>query len=384
MEKVWLDGGNAGNTRPDEVTVVLLQNDHPYGSPLTLSGSTGWKGEFTRLPKYDENGALYSYTVREVEAGGYRSSVSVSEGAATITNTLLTDVPVRKVWEGSAPAGTQPESIEVTLLANGAATDKTLTLNAGNQWQGVFEDLDAYDANGDMIRYTVSEVYIPDYQQAVTGDAEAGYVITNTYKQEMISISGEKIWNDEDDRYQKRPESIVIKLWADGELIETLTVTEADEWAWSFDQLPKYDRGTEIAYTISEEPVENYDTEVDGYDVINTLQKAYLVLEGEKLLDGMNAPGEVFTFTLTPQSPTCPRRGEATAERRACPSAGRAPSASVKWSLRSRARTPIRLPKRGAARRAISTTRRSIPSRCGWKSSRTAPCPSASTCAGTA
>ncbi|HIQ64016.1 MAG TPA: Cna B-type domain-containing protein [Candidatus Avichristensenella intestinipullorum] len=312
VEKVWLDGGNAGNTRPDEVTVVLLQNDHPYGSPLTLSGSTGWKGEFTRLPKYDENGALYSYTVREVEAGGYRSSVSVSEGAATITNTLLTDVPVRKVWEGSAPAGTQPESIEVTLLANGAATDKTLTLNAGNQWQGVFEDLDAYDANGDMIRYTVSEVYIPDYQQAVTGDAEAGYVITNTYKQEMISISGEKIWNDEDDRYQKRPESIVIKLWADGELIETLTVTEADEWAWSFDQLPKYDRGTEIAYTISEEPVENYDTEVDGYDVINTLQKAYLVLEGEKLLDGMNAPGEVFTFTLTPQSPTCPMPGGTT------------------------------------------------------------------------
>mgnify|MGYP002520023351 CR=1 FL=1 len=67
-----------------------------------------------------------------------------------------------------------------------------------------------------------------------------------------------------------RPEEITINLYADNELVDSKTVTEADGWAWTFENLYKYENGEEIEYTITEDAVEGYETVVDGYNVTNT------------------------------------------------------------------------------------------------------------------
>ena len=56
---------------------------------------------------------------------------------------------VEKLWNDSNDVnGKRPESITVQLMANGnAVSDKTLTLNAGNNWSGSFDNLDEYEGD---------------------------------------------------------------------------------------------------------------------------------------------------------------------------------------------------------------------------------------------
>ena len=42
-------------------------------------------------------------------------------------------------------------------------------------------------------------------------------------------------------------------------------------WTWSFTDLPKYESGKEIVYTIKEDRVKGYTAKVDGFNVTNTL-----------------------------------------------------------------------------------------------------------------
>ena len=53
------------------------------------------------------------------------------------------------------------------------------------------------------------------YTPKITGQAEGGYIITNTHMPETVSITGSKTWNDEGNE-GARPESIIIRLYADG------------------------------------------------------------------------------------------------------------------------------------------------------------------------
>src|SRR5699024_7657312 len=56
---------------------------------------------------------------------------------------------------------------------------------------------------------------------------------------------------------------------ADGEEVDSVEVTAEDSWKYSFTDLPKYNAGEEIVYTITENSVEEYTTEIDGTDIIN-------------------------------------------------------------------------------------------------------------------
>lgn len=95
-------------------------------------------------------------------------------------------------------------------------------------------------------------------------------VMYNEQKPETISVEGTKTWDDADNQDGKRPEAITINLLKNGEKVATKTVTEADGWKWSFDNLAKYENGKEITYSIVEEQVESYSSKVDGYNVTNS------------------------------------------------------------------------------------------------------------------
>lgn len=84
-------------------------------------------------------------------------------------------------------------------------------------------------------------------------------------------LPGHKTWDDSDNRDGLRPAGIVVNLFADGVRIDSRTVTEADDWSWSFTGLPRYEDGAETSYTIGERTVNGYESIVNGYNITNRL-----------------------------------------------------------------------------------------------------------------
>lgn len=101
-------------------------------------------------------------------------------------------------------------------------------------------------------------------------------VIEKTVKNpELISIKGKKTWKDDINKGKNRPQEITINLLKNGKKIDSRKVTDSDNWKWSFEDLDKYENGKEINYTITEDLVKGYKTEItgntkDGFEVTNT------------------------------------------------------------------------------------------------------------------
>lgn len=169
-----------------------------------------------------------------------------------------------KTWDDADNQdGKRPSQITVNLLKNGQkVASKTVTEADG--WKWTFDNLDKYE-NDAAITYTVEEETVEGYTATVKG-----YNITNTYTPDKTTVEGSKTWDDADNQDGKRPEAITINLLKNGEKVATKTVTEADGWKWSFDNLAKYENGKEITYSIVEEQVESYSSKVDGYNVTNS------------------------------------------------------------------------------------------------------------------
>jgi len=87
-----------------------------------------------------------------------------------------------------------------------------------------------------------------------------------------IDIQGTKTWNDGNDQDGTRPDSITVNLLANGNPIREAEVKpDADgNWKYSFPDLPKYGEGKEIRYTVTEDAVTGYSTEIEGYDINNS------------------------------------------------------------------------------------------------------------------
>ena len=176
----WVDAGNQTQSRPEKVTVELLQNGQGTGKTMDLSQANAWKADFTDLPKYDDSGKLYSYNIREQAIDGYSPSISGTAGSGfTLTNTInkKISIPVTKVWSGK---GEHPSSVTVRLLANGKQI-ASQQLSAANNWQYTFSNLER-SKNGQEIRYTLTEDAVPGFSSTLTGDSSTGYVnvFTNT------------------------------------------------------------------------------------------------------------------------------------------------------------------------------------------------------------
>ena len=110
---------------------------------------------------------------------GYDSAITgdAHDGfTVTNTSTAKVDVPVEKKWVGPAA-----DKATVRLLAGGADSGKSVELSDANGWKATFEGLPKYDASGAEIAYTVAEDAVEGYDSAITGDAQGGFTVTNTY-----------------------------------------------------------------------------------------------------------------------------------------------------------------------------------------------------------
>lgn len=376
VRKVWSDSNYGG--RPEKVTFHLLRNakeltDKQY--TVEVDSSSSWTHTWTDLPRYDENGERYNYTVDEettqkLKNGSYRVSITkrpYQDGAEyTVLNVREPDAisaKVTKTWndnsdnDGKRPHkltfhvwGTSKQPKDPTDLTRGYE-DKTEQMIvqdvnvSGDQQSWVFEGLPKLNIYGNPYAYTITEENVDGYTTSgcaadETGtagteskgcvfkptvsstDKEQDFQVTNKHTPETTTLNVTKQWDDDSDSDNGRPNSLTIwvlsSIWngkndqplpgwptpqnnsmcsdpkdtkaknpvgvscavlTQDNAKNAVTTTEAssdgaketagssgsdttnvasDEWAYAFTNLPKYYKGKEIHYSVTEEAVNGY------------------------------------------------------------------------------------------------------------------------------
>jgi len=271
VEKSWSDANNQDGKRTESVSVQLKADGVASGDPVTLNKDNNWTYTWPDLDKFSDGDEI-AYTVEEVNTpDGYTAAVkgSMTEGFE-ITNSYtpaVTDISVTKIWaDGTNQDNIRPSSVTVQLKANGTAVGNEITLNADNSWTYIWEDL-AVKANGTDIVYSVVETNVPTgYTASYSGSAAEGFKVTNTHTPAVTNISVTKEWVDSNDQDGLRSGSVIVKLLADGEEagIQT-TLSKANSWSFTWNDLPVYSGGVAINYTVAEvSKIDGYTSEVTG------------------------------------------------------------------------------------------------------------------------
>ena len=290
--KVWEDGNNQDGKRPGSITVRLYANNVEKAHTTVEADADGnWTYSFENLPKY-EDGQEITYTVTEDAVAEYSTEIK----DYNITNSYTpgeTSVTVTKAWDDqNNQDGKRPESVQVQLYADGVEEGAPVTLGEAVNWTHTWEHL-AEKKAGKTITYTVRELElteVPGYTSQVTGDAKNGFTVINTHTPETTSVSGKKIWNDNNNQDKKRPESITVRLYANNvEKAHTTVEADADgNWTYSFENLPKYEDGQEITYTVTEDAVAEYSTEIKDYNITNSYTPGETSVTVTKAWDDQN------------------------------------------------------------------------------------------------
>ena len=131
VEKLWQDNDNALGLRPDKIIVELCVNGSPDPArTLTLTAANDWKGSFDGLSKYDSNGALIRYSVREesqLMPLGYR----VYYGEAVTGTPKSSEEPVYQFTNVADGAVTLTKKVSGSRGDTSKAFTFTFTLTSG-------------------------------------------------------------------------------------------------------------------------------------------------------------------------------------------------------------------------------------------------------------
>ena len=267
--KTWQDNDNQDGVRPEQVTIKLLADGVETGQTAVAKAANNWTYEFSNLPK-NKAGKAITYSVQEEAVAEYTASYQ----AYNVTNSHTpgqTSHTVQKVWDdGQNQDGLRPVELKVQLYADDQKYGDEISLTAANNWTYTWSQLPE-KAQGKAISYQAREVAVPEGYQADQPSTQAGVTtLTNHHTPEVTSLSGAKTWKDNNNQDGVRPERIKVNLLADGVLKESKEVSAADNWSYSFDNLPKFAAGQAVVYTITEDAVAEYSTQVEGYNLTNS------------------------------------------------------------------------------------------------------------------
>lgn len=222
-----------------------------------------------------------AYTVQEIQApAGYVLStepLKISKDDFGKGNNLeiardvvnqkeKTSVAGQKIWnDNDNQDGKRPSNITVNLLANGVkVASKEVKTDKDGNWLYQFDNLDLVDDAGHAIAYSVSEEPVEGYATTIEGTN-----ITNTRTPEVTEVTVKKVWDDKENKDGLRPDKVTVRLLADGQEVAVKEITATDNWQASFTDLPVYKAGKKITYTITEDPVAGYTSNIDGFMVTN-------------------------------------------------------------------------------------------------------------------
>ena len=300
VTKVWNDNNNNDGKRPNNVEVELLENGSSTGKKLILSSENNWKGSFQNLVA-EKDGKAINYSVVEVATNGYQASVTgdVNTGY-TITNSYSNEtvnIKAVKNWDdGNNQDGKRPSEIKINLLADGKKVEtKTVKADQSGKWEVSFTGKPKYK-DGKEIKYTITEEAVNEYTTTITD-----FNVVNKYVPKVVEFQVTKIWDDANNQDGKRPSTIQVQLYKSIEgSVETplpdkiLTLEEKgqnnpNKWTGIFTNLPKYENGKEVSYSVKEINVpEGYVSNVVGKEITNSHTPEEIVIEGTKVWNDNN------------------------------------------------------------------------------------------------
>lgn len=292
ISKVWNDNNNQDGLRPTAITVILTGDD---GSRRvkSVTAAENWTVTFENLPKNQNHGQNIQYTVSEAFVSGYTEAITQNGDNYTITNThtpASSEFFVTKIWKDNGNNdGMRPD--EITVTAHGSdGRSYTKKLNADNQWSVMFSNLPKY-ADGKVIEYSLTEKSVPGYTSSITRNGKS-FVLINTHVDETKNITITKAWNDGNNQDGLRPKTITAVVNGSDGSARFVQLFEGQNWATSLNNLPKYKNGTEIQYTVKENAIPGYETEIkqtgDSYAIMNSHTPAVVTVSAVKVWDDAN------------------------------------------------------------------------------------------------
>lgn len=292
VSKVWDDNNNQDGLRPTAITVILTGDD---GSRRvkSVTAAENWMVTFENLPKNQNHGQNIQYTVSEAFVSGYTETITQNGDNYTITNThtpASSEFFVTKIWKDNGNNdGMRPDGITVTAHGSDGRS-YTEKLNADNQWSVMFSNLPKY-ANGKVIEYSLTEESVPGYTSSITRNGKS-FVLINTHVDETKNITITKAWNDGNNQDGLRPKTITAVVNGSDGSARFVQLFEGQNWATSLNNLPKYKNGTEIQYTVKENAIPGYETEIkqtgNSYAIMNSHTPAVVTVSAVKVWDDAN------------------------------------------------------------------------------------------------
>lgn len=282
VQKIWMNDADYLAYRPEKGLAIRLigtgQDGAVYydatgtASPAQQGGNM-WTASFDGLPRYGKDGKVIRYVVSEEQLPGYeliglsQPEVDENEGIATyaavLTNRLVTRTySGSKTWRDNENRHqTRPESISVTLKRSyrdtaGADRSETVeTIRVQAPWQWRFAEMPVYHTSGAAYAYYVEEGGVSQYTAAHDGTDRLSLV--NTLNSLDVAVT--KHWQDQNNRYLSRPQSIDIELLSSTGIRYPGVMTAATGWKFTFTGLPKVaENGAAITYTLSEKTPAGY------------------------------------------------------------------------------------------------------------------------------
>lgn len=292
VSKVWDDNNNQDGLRPTAITVILTGDD---GSRRvkSVTATENWTVTFENLPKNQNYGQNIQYTVSEAFVSGYTEAITQNGDNYIITNThtpASSEFFVTKIWKDNGNNdGMRPD--EITVTAHGSdGRSYTKKLNADNQWSVMFSNLPKY-ADGKVIEYSLTEESVPGYTSSITRNGKS-FVLINTHVDETKNITITKAWNDGNNQDGLRPKTITAVVNGSDGSARFVQLFEGQNWATSLNNLPKYKNGTEIQYTVKENAIPGYETEIkqtgDSYAIMNSHTPTVVTVSAVKVWDDAN------------------------------------------------------------------------------------------------
>lgn len=232
-------------------TITLAANNTQEENNVVAKQKIGeedkWKYNF-ELPKYDENGKLIVY---EIDEENVPQNYTKKIEGNIITNTLNKyNYKVEYYYDGTI----DESKTDVINVFYGSKINNYTDKN--------------------ILGFKLEKI---EGLGLTVGTIERDNVIKVYYITERESLSGTKIWKDDNNKLGLRPESYCLKLYANGEYLKEQNFTSREE-TWKFTDLQKYDytTGKEIIYTIQEDKIElengdKYVPTINGTQITNTL-----------------------------------------------------------------------------------------------------------------
>ena len=138
--------------------------------------------------------------------------------------------------------------------------------------QDISIDKDSNDVKEKATKDIKDDENSKDVKEKATKDVKK-----NKLSEEEVVVANsftiKKVWEDNDDKAGKRPDSVTVNVSINEDPLEPIVLNEKNGWK---EEVTGVDEGASI--DIQEEPVEGYTTEItgnekDGYTITNTLEE---------------------------------------------------------------------------------------------------------------